>query len=649
MSGLAFKLAKDNIKRNKSLYTPFILSTTGIITLTYIVNSLAHNESLMATYAGNFINNFLMIGTTLIIFFAVIFLFYSNSFIVKKRQSEIGLFNVLGLAKRDIVKVLFIETFIVYVIPLLSGLALGIVFEKLAFLIILKLLGVDVIFGFDISLITILGTVIFFSILFVGLFAYSAICVYRTDPIKLLKSKEVGEKEPKAKWLIALLGVVFMVIGYYFANIDTDVMTSLGIFFPAVFCVIIGTYLLFTAGSIAILKALKKNKRYYYKTSHFIATSNLMYRMKKNAVGLASITIMATMILVMTSSTTSMWFSLEHTSDRLYPKDFKIEITDPEASDDLAITKIDEGLKTIDNKAQDFTIFNSTSFYGRIEDDEVLIEDAYYSNKDSKEFQAIGSHDYEHLTGEKLRLADDEVIIYYEKDGYDKAEISFGDKTFKVKELVKGNIDLLPDSNLLDDSGQVTFVFSDLGVLNDQVDVHRTYLFDTLKPIAFTENFNYDYLNDLRESFSDVGVSILAKVDFEASLKSMYAAFLFLGTFLGLTFMLSIILIMYYKQISEGDEDSERYKIMKKVGLSDKEIKKTIDAQVVFVFFAPLIVSIIHLLGSCKMVSSILTALSQSNTDMYFYTMTMTTLAFVLFYVIVYLLTKKTYYRLITR
>ena len=647
---LFLKLAKDNIMRNKRLYWPFILSSTGIIALSYIVCSLSMNEEITATYAGQYVQTFLSMGVIIIFIFAIIFLAYTNSFIIKKRKSELGLYNVLGLSKGDICKVLFLEMAIVYLLSMILGIAIGILLEKLAFLILLKLLSTEVIFGFNIEISAIITILVFYSCLFLGLYIYSAISVYKTNPVDLLRENDRGEREPKAKWLMALLGLVLMLGGYYLANMNQTVMMSVGIFFPAVVLVILGTYLLFTAGSIAILKALKKNKKYYYKTGHFIAISNLMFRMKKNAAGLASIAIMATMILIMTASTTSLWFNMQKTADALYPRDMLIEIDDPNVDDKLMIEEINDSMSSIDNEALDLVYYNYDSLYGYFVDQNLIITDSY-DNKE-RAFTILDATTYNELTNDDIELKKGEMLVVYEGNDYPYSIMSINGQNYQVVKELDDNIELLPDSNLVNNSGECTLVFSDEDVLNI-AKPWRIYLFDLKKPLVLSEGnggfYGLDFLNEVRETFPENALNILAKEDFMAAVRSMYAAFLFLGTFLGVAFMFSITLIMYYKQISEGDEDRERYLIMAKVGLSDKEIKKTINSQVIFVFFMPLVVSIIHLLGSYKMVNGIVSVLMLKSSSMYFYTCIVATLAFAIFYIVVYLLTKKTYYHIVTR
>ncbi len=644
---LIFRLAKENITHDRRLYWPFILSSTGIIALSYIVYSLSLNDQITMTYAGAYVQTFLSMGFSIIAVFAVIFLFYTNGFIIKKRKSQLGLYNVLGLSKGDIAKVLFGEMLAVYLVSIIFGIISGIILEKLAFLIILKLLALDVIFGFTIAPAAIFTVFVFYSMLFVALYIYSVISVYRTDPIRLLKEKDKGEKEPRAKWIMAVAGLVFMLGGYYLANMEQTAMTSIAIFFPAVILVILGTYLLFTAGSIAVLKALKKNKRYYYKTSHFIAVSNLMFRMKKNAVGLASITIMATMILVMTASTTSMWFSLERTSDLMYPKDMIIEIDDPNADDELMIDAIDSSLASIGNKAVDLIYYNYGSIYGRFDDHSLILNDSYSSV--DRGFNILDNSTYNMLTGNDMSLGPREMILLMDGERYPYTYMTIDDVDYQIVEMIDDNIEILPDNDIINNQSECTMVFNDADIA-DITSLKRIYLFDLEEPLTADGGyFNYDFLDEIRNTFASNALTTLYKGDFEVAMRGMYAAFLFLGTFLGVAFMLSIILIMYYKQISEGDEDKERYQIMSKVGLSQKEIRKTIDSQVIFVFFAPLIVALIHLIGSYRMVGGIVATLTQSSSSMYLYTCFIVAGAFIIFYVIVYLLTKKTYYHIVTR
>lgn len=654
-------MAIDSIKKNKRLYLPFMLSSAGIVSVYYIMMSLSLNETLQSAYAGMYVSSFLDMGRFIIITFSIIFLFYSSSFVNKRRKSELGLYNILGLEKKHIINISFVEYLICYVISLIIGLIAGVIFEKALFLIILGMLDMDVSFGSIISFKSIVSSIEIYGLIYFSLFLYGVYTITKSNPLELLKEKNSGEKEPKAKWLLTIIGIVTMGLGYFIALNTKTAMETVLTFFPAVFLVIIGTYLIFTTGSIALLKALKKNKRYYYKTNHFITISNMMFRMKKNAVGLASICILSTMVLVMISSTTSLWFSLDRLVEESYPMDMIIKTSPYDNKEQLL-----EELNNISDK-------NNTSFfdiksYVRLETSSTLEDDKIYFSNDYNDpnllrkqviMQFVALDDFNNFTDDHQTLKEDEILLYnINNNNYQNNHLKIYDKDYKIKQIYNQKIDKLPLSNNIN-SNQFVIVVPTLEDVEEIYEYQKTIYGDyasdikriTLFDVAEGTN-TYEIKNDIYYKFEDLGLDKI-RVDVQDEIvndfRGLYGAFLFLGIFLGIVFMIAIVLIVYYKQISEGSEDAKRFEIMKKVGLSNDEIKKAINSQVLIVFFAPLVIAIIHLFGSYNLVYLVIQLLSANSTDGYILTFMLSIIVFVIFYIIVYIVTSKAYYKIVSK
>lgn len=653
MKGLFYlHFAFDNLRKNKRIYVPFILSSAGILGMLYIIASLAMNETLTNTLYGQYIMAFLDMGRDLTLFFALIFIFYTNSFVIKRRRSELGLYNILGLGKGHIIHVVFWENMICFAASLFIGLAFGFIFERISFMVLLKILAVEVAFGAMFSPGAFGYTLLMFAVLYGLLFAYDTLAINRSKPIDLLNEKNSGEKEPRAKWLIALLGALSLGGGYCLAVRVTNASEAILYFFPAVFLVIIGTYLLFTAGSIALLKILKAKKGYYYQINHFITVANMMYRMKKNAVGLASICILSTMILVMVASTTSLWFSLNTTIDQLYPSDYaynSFAISDK--VDDEFIVRLNDADVEVKNSYR----IKMLEFAVGMKDNHFTANRSLYS-LDAVVMTLVDLADYNQLYGEDYRLADGEVIVFAPGVDLD-GQLVIDDNVFTVKKTLSQRIDKIPGTVNMsscylqiianDDTFAKIFELQDssYGDNASRIEYYHGYTLDGEDAGAI---FN-DTVIDMAAEYPDYAFSAMIKSQAYNELVGLYSGFLFLGSFLGIVFMMAIVSIIYYKQISEGYEDQNRFIIMHKVGLSDSEIHKTINSQILLVFFAPLVMAVIHILFAYHMIELIIVVLSSTaGSLMLYYTFAISTAVFAVIYVLIYFVTSKTYYRIVT-
>ncbi|ERK29853.1 ABC transporter permease [Clostridium intestinale] len=639
------KLAAINIKKNSKTYLPFIITCICTISMFYIMHALSMNEGIEKGPGAFAVKNTLQFGTIVIGIFSAIFLFYTNSFLIKRRKKEIGLYNVLGLEKKHISKILFFEFIYTLLFSLILGLISGILLNKLMFLVLLKILSFKVAFGFQLSVQSILFTLTLFVGIFVANLLFNLIQIKILKPIELLRGNEIGEKEPKTKWFMSIVGLIALVSAYVIALTIKSPVAALSSFFIAVILVMIGTYALFTAGSIAVLKILRKNKDFYYKTTNFISVSGMMYRMKQNAVGLANICILSTCVLVMISTTVCLYLGVDDAIKNRYPREIMIsssKITEDQAKNINEI--IDAELKNTNiNLDKRFNYWNNEFNTEKNNENFQVVNKSGFSN-DLHGINLISISDYNKITGENIILKDDEAVVYSNVDGFDKNSITIENKVFKIKKALDKPIEEFESDG--DDLGNNYFLF----VNNiDLPNIEGKKFYDLEMDVNGSEKDLVTLTNKIRETFNKNGIDIF--VDSAAGVKeeffSFYGGMLFIGVFLGALFLMATVLIIYYKQVSEGYDDKERFDIMQKVGMSKTEIKKTISRQILMVFFLPLITAIIHVGFAFPMITKILKVLNITNVNLFMWLTLATILVFVIIYGIVFNLTARAYYKIV--
>lgn len=658
-SSLYAKLAATNIRKNAKNYVPYILTCLITIMMFYMMCFLANNSALGSMSGGGSLSIILSLGTIVIGIFAVIFLFYTNSFLIKRRKKEIGLYNILGMEKKHIAKVLAFENFYVAIISLTLGLSFGILLSKLMVLALGKLLNFKIAFGFEISAFAVVTTLVLFIVIFLLLLLNNLRQIHLANPIELLRGKQVGEKEPKTKWILALIGLACLSGGYYISVTTTSPLEAIGLFFIAVILVIIGTYCVFTAGSIAVLKMLRKNKRYYYKANHFISVSGMIYRMKQNAVGLANICILSTMVLVMISSTVSLYIGFDDTLKNMFPKNIQATGRDISEEEGKEIEKvITEITNSYQVEQKDMISYRFMSKLAKKKGNQ-FIKNATGSYKDGILLYMIPLSDYNKNLGETKTLESDEVIVKYMKSKLSEDTITFGKENYHIKELseVSKNdffyspdmIDvyyiILPDADAFQ---KINKGFGDKEEdYNNKIQFYYGFDIDAPKEkqLEICENIQGLKAQEDVKLYQKFYVRSVEEVRDEFFF--VYGGLFFLGIFLGTLFLMATVLIMYYKQISEGNDDRERFQIMQKVGMSKEEVKKTIHSQVLTVFFLPIVAAAIHIAFAFNVITKLLAVLGLTNVAL-FTTCTLVTLGvFIIFYAVVYGLTARTYYRIV--
>ena len=630
------------------------------VAMFYIVKSLSYNPGLKNMVGSNTMMTMMSMCSVMIALFAIIFLFYTNSFLVKRRKKEFGVFNILGMEKSHIAKTMAWENFYVTLISIAGGLVIGIALDKAMFLLIAQVLNEEISLGFFISDKAIISTVVMFCIIFLLILLNSIRQIQTANPIELLTAGNAGEREPKTKWVLTILGLLSLGTGYYIALAIKNPLTALVYFFFAVILVIIGTYMLFTAGSIALLKILRKNKKYYYKTKHFTSISGMIYRMKQNAVGLANICILSTAVLVMVSSTSSLMLGMQDVIATRYPDDFIVYSN--ETSEERAYESFD-AIRELQEK-QNLNV-TSEREYRYLVFPAFISGDTFEVTRDAN-FSSLGNlnnlifvslSDYNRVMGTDKTLAEDEILVYSDRLQFDYPTLQIFDREYSVKEKID---EFIGNGLIVAVAANTQFI-----VLPDGTDIEELYalqketLSDGASEIQYYYGFNSDadeetqraFYRTLLEDYVGHGYegTIESKADSRSEFVGLYGGFFFIGIFLGILFIMATVLIIYYKQISEGYDDKQRYEIMQKVGMTHQEIKNSIHSQVLTVFFLPLIVAGIHIAVAFPIITKLLALLNLLNVQLFLTCTVVCYVVFAVMYLLIYLLTARTYYKIVSK
>lgn len=670
------KLAGQNIIKNGKFYFPYLLTVVASAAAFYIMTTMSYYGGLPQRQRYDFLTMFMSLGRVVLAVFVLIFLSYTNSFLMKRRSKELGLYNILGMGKSSIGAVLCWESLYTWLCGIVIGIPLGMLLQKLVMMAVERMMRFDVSFEFYISGKGIVMTMI----LFAGIIALTLVNNLRRlhfqRPVELLHGQNTGEREPKSKWLLAVIGVLTLGAGYYLAIETKDAMSAIAIYFIAVVLVIIGTYCLFSAVSIVILKALRKNKRFYYKTSNFIGVSGMLHRMNRNAVGLANICILSTMVLVMISSTLSLYMGTEDSIRLRYPADISGVFIYNE-DDNFDTARLTDGMtKAVRAQGLEPTkiwSYNSMPLFMVENNNELRNMNTGDANGAVVNAVMLTAADYTAISGKELTLAPDEVMYVGGDARYDTLHISIvdrnggverrefrtveQDKSFKIGQYVvyAANIKYI--------------IFPDMAALRDVWRLVEDTASGDGPVMQMTCNICFDVdgtdeqKRECGEAISDwdnVGPYISGdQIDWERyyvnektsnaeEFYSLNGGFLFLGGFLGIIFMMAMVLIIYYKQISEGYEDRERYRIMQQVGLQKEEVRSSINKQVLIVFFAPLVVAAVHVAFDFSLVKLMLQLFGLMNVQLALWCTVGSFLGFALIYALVYMRTAKVYYKIVS-
>lgn len=612
----------------------------------------------------------LEMGTPVIAVFSWILLYYTNSFLIRRRQKEFGLYHILCMGKRELVKILIWENLMTAVISIAGGLLGGILFSKLAELAAVRIVGNHLGYKMTIEPKAIYYTVSLFLAIFAVILLRMLIFIFRTKPVDMLKSETAGEKPPKANWILAIVGLIILAGAYWIAVSIEEPMEAMLWFMVAVLMVIVATYLLFIAGSVAFCRLMQKKKNYYYKTRHFVSISSMVYRMKRNGAGLASICILSTMVLVMVSSTVCLYASIEGNLAKGYPQQFSVEMASGSSLEDKdREEKLKETVgQTINEnkiKLKETKEYHILSTACVKTDEGIKFEHENIKSLDSlKMLYILTVADYNRLTGENLSLEKNELYVYLPDEAYEKDTFQVEgcgnwknkgtpDNQFicgdDVETLNSGVYLIVPDEAVMDQ-----FEAAQRAVYGENASSEKLcYAFDT----DLSEEGQVSLVSELQNNISTLQlqdeqfpmVNVNARAVSKSDYYALYGGLFFLGILLGSVFIFGMILIIYYKQITEGYEDQGRFSILMKVGMTRKEVRQSINSQVMTVFFLPLAMAGMHTAFSFPIIRKILKMFAMNDEKLLILVMICCYLAFAVFYAAVYLLTSREYYKIVSR
>ena len=667
------RLAWSGMRKNSKLYLPYTLACIGMTAMFYILMHLADSPALKLIPSSASVTATLSLGSFVMGVFSLLFLFYTNSFLVRRRFKEFGLYNVLGMNKGNISRVLAWEALINALISLVGGLFLGIALSKLAELGLVNIMGGDTDLDLRISVKALEFTVMFFCGIFLLIYLNSLIKIRRSSASELVKSENFGEKPPRANWLFGLAGIVILAAAYYIAVSIKTPLTALSLFFIAVIMVIVATYLIFIAGSVWICRLLQKNKRYYYKKNHFVSVSSMVYRMKRNGAGLASICILATMVLVMISSTTCLYFGAEDALRDRYPRDISISASysglDSMTDENISALRGEISAAVGGAETENILDYRCASLVGSLKDGVLdLSEASIYSTAMTTydyvaEVYIVPLADYNAIAGTNESLGSDEAMIYaYRMD--------YTDKTFAVDELVSFRVKKVLDSFPIADGSAMASIAPTVFVIvpdfadtvaklggavsssgDEPASLSWNYAFDTPvsdeEEIALCERIG-ERLSECSETGGYLYYSRESLAANRADFYGMFGGLFFLGIMLSIAFICAAVLIIYYKQISEGYEDRRRFEIMQNVGMTKKEIRSSINSQLLTVFFLPLIFAGLHLGFAFPFIHKLLMLFNLSNLPLLIGTTAISFGVFALLYAVVFRVTSNAYYNIVS-
>lgn len=670
MGKLYFKLAKTNLSNNKPFYIPYIISSIITVAMLYMMSFLSDNKGLNKIMGADSLATIFRLGDGIIVIFSYIFLFYTNSFIIKRRKKEIGVYNILGMEKRHLSKVLFVETIYSAIISLVCGIIVGIAFSKFILMVLYGIIGIHKTVEFFVNIHGIILCVVSFGILFLLTFLYNFMQIKLANPIELLRGTNVGEREPKTKIFMTIVGVVCLAIAYYIAITTENPLNVLTLFFVAVLLVIIGTFALFTAGSIALLKLLRNNKKFYYNKRHFMAVSGMLYRMKQNAAGLASICILSTMVLVVISTTVSMYVGIQDELMARYPNDVCVtvdynSVIDKSSEIEKAIFDEIDSAEVKNKKA-----FSYLSVFVGQKGDDFTTDKEHLSYQNSYLFYILSKDDFIKIDNsfkDKIgNISKGEAVVVLNKK-YDKKDIKIFGKNYKVNK----SFEHTEDNDLY-----VISTLNGLGYIILDNDESVQELYDVQEKMLgkganyYTNKIRFDFKsgnkkqkaaaykkidnvvkkyfkenkNDKKEISS---YWVESRQENEQNFYLLYGGLFFLGIFLGTMFLMVTVMIIFYKQITEGYDDRERYQILEKVGMSSREVKDTIKSQIRIVFVLPIFAAAVHVTAAFPMVNRILKMLNLNNEKLFAGCLAATIIVFAVIYYLVFKVTSRAYYKIV--
>ena len=665
------KLAWEGIRKNKRLYVPYIAMGALMVMMFYLLRFLQDSPVIGVMRGAVTLSTVLSMGYAVIAIFSIIFLFYTNSFLIRQRYREFGLYNILGMNKQNVCMIMVWESIFVGGLAIVTGLAAGILLSKGAELVLFNLVHMDISFDLRISAVSVFYTITGYIIIYLILLLNSVIKVWFAKPLDLLKSNRVGEKMPKRTWVYAAVGMVLLGAAYYLAVSIKEPLTALMYFFLAVIMVIIGTYALFMAGSVVLCRILQKNKRYYYQPNHFISVSSMMYRMKRNGAGLASICILLTMVLVMLSSTTSLYFGIEDSLVGRYPHSVNVVVgfSDVEDLNSENLKKLYEAVRENSPEVKETDCYTVGGTSGLFSDQGINL-DVTSVDVSINDYEQVGTlqvmslEEYNRLCDADETLNADECLLYANRITYDSDTFTIVDgSSYKVKKMLDncvkdGDLDSMMNPSMI-------MVVPDFEECLKTVSDFRTRTEGTVMALRWKCGYDVESteqetkeaeaieesLARLSETKSVDGLifySVDSREDNRESFYDLNGSLFFLGIVLSTVFLLAAVMIIYYKQLSEGYEDYTRYEIMQKVGMTKQDIRKSINSQMLTVFFSPLLMAGLHLCFAFPFLWKIMMMFGLNNRTLIIAITVICYIIFGIFYAVVYKITSNLYFHIVS-
>ncbi|MBS9336604.1 FtsX-like permease family protein [Fructobacillus papyrifericola] len=663
-----FKLAFDSLRKNKESYLPFLLASSSAIALNFLMQLLIYAPGVKGLMAAEIVRLLLVLGQVIIGLLSIVIMIYSYSFLNRGKQKEFGLYSILGMQKKNLLKISFIQQFLSFCISLIIGLISGFVFAKVMIMLLIKLIDGSS-FKMTLSIPALLFTVLLFALIFIILTIVDTIAVYRSNTLDLMKSEKKVEGQPKNRWILFLLGFIALTIGYGLSLTVPTPLKAVKQFFFAALLIIVATYLLFIAASTLILKTLQKNQSYYYQSKHFITVSNMLFRMKQNAVGLASITLLSTMTLVVSLTTATMFFGRSNLMNDLFPTDTIVRTT----GNNLSLAEIKQLAKKDSvsiKKAYEVTTSNNETL--QLNKSGKLSKPNTSESSQLRNVAFMSQENYQKLTGKKIRLSDQQIALFQgagkntaDSNLFKTHSLEMDGQNYQITKTLdslsgypKGSNQLYPQLVIITaDSAYTKLVnqFVDVSDLSSAFSTHGLSLGFAQKE---SQQFYLDitakgarkkaFYENIKQKSQNPFFDLEDKEDNQKIANALYGGFFFIGILFSLSFILATGLMIYYKQISEGKADQSQFEILQKVGMSEDEIKKTIRSQIVWLFGLPIVVSIVHLGFAFPMIQKLLLAFAVPMTSAVYWIMAVTITLMVIIYFLIYKLTSRTYFKQVT-
>ena len=668
MTKIYRNLARNAMGKNKIIYVPYIISGMMMILITYIITAIAKDSYLRRVEGGATLQQIMIIGVPIMYVISFFFLFGVSRFVIKQRKKELGVYCVLGMQKKHIIHVQFLETLYTFLISVAAGTVIGVMLEKVFQLLFLRIYHQQADFSFDLPLNIILTNAMIFGFFFLCFFVFNSVGILRSNILEYMKDEAKGEKQPKSKWILAIAGVLLLGGGYALSLTTKEGLQAIQLFGLAVLLVILGTFALFTAGSITLLNALKRNKKFYYKTGHFISVSGMLYRMKRNAANLATISIFATMVLVTMSSVMTLYSTVHDMAESWYVVDFDVLYSVPEDGKvrDERIAKIREAAEKTGVSIDELYVYQYINSFALVKDDEITVTPTYIS-LDVSEVFVFTEDIYDYVNGTDLGLEKDEVAVFSRSGNAIKDQIRFrkmddqyrktddASETFRVRHIEDAP-KISSGSSIAISDGIYYIVVKDGSVMDSlRPYIHESGIDDydaTERLLVNSSSGRSEQLKMYEELEKNTKyydyITVHSKIDSVEEVTGLYAGLFFLGVFLSISFLTITILNMYFSQLQQGHEDAKRFAIMRKVGLTKKEIRKSVNSQIVIVFLLPLMVAVMHTAASYPMVNKILQIMGGCEPRAFIIIVGICVALFATVYTIAYLFTRRTYLKMVS-